>query len=198
MRRRAHPEGDGWQAISLPWDGVALSTSVRSSHPTSSGVRNGDKCYCVVAAPPTEGTLYDVLATPEVRQALATAQVELVDPSSTYMSMAEFSGDALIDFWDETVRQATIADSYPFVRITGEMPPSLRETPGRAEFFRYEALLNDWITKYPQAVVCLYDLRYWGSGMLVDIVRTHPRVMVGGLVFDNPYYSNPAVATAVS
>jgi hypothetical protein len=46
--------------------------------------------------------------------------------------------------------------------------------------------------------VCLYDLRYWGSGMLVDIVRTHPRVMVGGLVFDNPYYSNPAVAAAVS
>ena len=37
-------------------------------------------------------------------------------------------------------------------------------------------------------MLCLYDLRRLGSGVLLDLMRTHPRILLGGLVLENPHY----------
>ena len=62
---------------------------------------------------------------------------------------------------------------------------------GRAEFFRYEAKLNEVIPNYAQVILCLYDLDRFGAEVLMDTLRTHPRVVVDGMVHENPYYIEP-------
>jgi hypothetical protein len=73
-----------------------------------------------------------------------------------------------------------------------EKVPSVLDQPeGRAEFFRYEARLNEFIPSYPQVILCMYDLERFGAEVLMDTLRTHPMVIVDGMVHDNPYYIEP-------
>ena len=36
-----------------------------------------------------------------------------------------------------------------------------------------------------------YDLELFGTSMLVDVLKTHPKVLVGSMVLDNPEYLTP-------
>ena len=43
----------------------------------------------------------------------------------------------------------------------------------------------------PAAFCCVYDLQRFGAEVLIDSLRTHPVVVVDGMVRDNPYYIDP-------
>lgn len=36
-------------------------------------------------------------------------------------------------------------------------------------------------------VVCAYDLNRYSGAFIIDIMRTHPMIIVGGLLQDNPF-----------
>jgi hypothetical protein len=61
--------------------------------------------------------------------------------------------------------------------------------PGADEMFAYEAALNDFAPRYPQVLLCMYDLQRFGAGMLVDAVATHPRLLIGSLLMENPWFT---------
>jgi hypothetical protein len=67
----------------------------------------------------------------------------------------------------------------------------LRAPPGADEFIDYESELNNYVPEYPQAVLCLYDLALFGGSMLVDLLRTHPKLLLGSLIVENPHYLTP-------
>jgi hypothetical protein len=39
--------------------------------------------------------------------------------------------------------------------------------------------------------LCLYELDRFGGDVLVDVLKTHPKVLFGGMILDNPYYLAP-------
>lgn len=71
------------------------------------------------------------------------------------------------------------------------MPSVLDRRDGRAEFFRYESLLTAALSAVTEVVVCLYDLERFGAEVLMDTLRTHPRVIVDGMIHDNPSCIEP-------
>jgi hypothetical protein len=97
----------------------------------------------------------------------------------------------MLDYWDDEAAATRSGGNFSLTRATGEMPSVLDQPAGRAEFFRYEAMLNDVIPKNPQVILCLYDLERFGAEVLMDALRTHPTVVVDGMVHDNPYYLAP-------
>jgi hypothetical protein len=40
-------------------------------------------------------------------------------------------------------------------------------------------------------VVCAYDLNLISANVMMDVLRTHPFTIVGGIGCENPYYSKP-------
>ena len=69
---------------------------------------------------------------------------------------------------------------------------ALRAFPGVGELFYYESQLNKYTARIPRQVLfCMYDLDRVTGSMVIDAMRTHPRVLVGGLLFENPYYVDP-------
>jgi len=40
-------------------------------------------------------------------------------------------------------------------------------------------------------VICSYDLSRLGARLAVDIMRTHPVVIVGGILQENPFFVPP-------
>lgn len=154
------------------------------------GLAAGDKVVCVFDSPVTElrASLGDDR---EMDAYLASQQLELYPSDEAYLRTRPFSTDAVLAFWDSTVAAATRSGSYGFGRGSGEMPSEMSTLPARTEFFRYEAAVNRFAPRYPQAYLCLYDLERFGGGILVDLLRTHPKLLMGGLVLENPHYRPP-------
>jgi hypothetical protein len=42
--------------------------------------------------------------------------------------------------------------------------------------------------RHPDVVVCVYDLAMFGGETVVEIMRTHPLVIIGGIVQPNPFF----------
>jgi hypothetical protein len=47
------------------------------------------------------------------------------------------------------------------------------------------------VPRYPQVLLCLYDLDRFSRDLLVDILKTHPMVLMGSTVLEHLYYLHP-------
>ena len=128
-----------------------------------------------------------------VDAALAFKQLELADPTTTYLPSGDFVGEDMLAFWDSAANDAIASGQYSFVRAAGVMPSVLRDLPGGIEaFMAYEMDLNDYTSRHPEFVLlCMYDLEAFGGGVILDLLRTHPKLLLGGLVVDNPHFLSP-------
>jgi AcrR family transcriptional regulator len=154
------------------------------------GLKSGDKCICIV----------DSVAPEEIRAQLkndpgagtAPPQLELLSSSQAdYLRDGAFQTDVMLDFWERTVSAAVSDDGFPFVRIVGEMCWALRDVPGVDELVPYEAQVNRFAIRYPQVLLCLYDLDQFSGDIILGVLKTHPKVLAGGSVVANPHYIPP-------
>lgn len=153
------------------------------------GLRSGDKCICVLDDG-DPGALRAALTTTVSLDSSRNVQLDVHVSKDTYLLGGRFSTAAMLAFWDEAIG-AAIAGGYPFSRAVGEMTWALRQLPGVEELVGYESELNDFMPRYPQVILCLYDLERFDGEILFAMLKTHPRVLVGGMVLDNPYYLEP-------
>ena len=47
------------------------------------------------------------------------------------------------------------------------------------------------LPNYDMITVCVYDLAQFSASVVMDILRTHPQVIVGGVLRENPFYAPP-------
>jgi hypothetical protein len=155
------------------------------------GIRAQDKCLCILDSAMPSEVLAKLALRVDVGPPVETGQLEVVTPAEAYLRSGTFSTQAMLDYWGEAAEATETGGGFSLTRGTGEMPSVLDQPEGRAEFFRYEAKLNEVMPNYPQVILCLYDLERFGAVVLMDALRTHPMVIVDGMVHDNPYYIEP-------
>jgi hypothetical protein len=76
-------------------------------------------------------------------------------------------------------------------RSIGHMGWALQKPPGLDDLVEYEARLNYVLPRYKDPVICVYDVTKFGGDVIVDILRTHPMVIMGGTLQENPFYVPP-------
>jgi MEDS: MEthanogen/methylotroph, DcmR Sensory domain len=153
------------------------------------GLRTGEKCICMLASLGPKEVLARLGHHVDLDLSVERGQLELATPADAYLRTGTFVPDDMFTFWKETATAAEAAD-YGIARAVGEMPREL-DADGRRQFIRYEAQMTEFITDLPALLLCLYDLRLSGAEVLMDVLRTHPMVVVDGMLHDNPYYVLP-------
>lgn len=150
------------------------------------GLQAGEKCVCIVSHDMAEAELESV-------RSLSRHDNQLtVDRSDdTYLRDGSFSSDRMLSYWDSAISQS-IKDGFTFSRVAGEMTWALERMPGVENLVSYEAQLNPFLRKHQAVIVCLYEIGRFSGDILVGILKTHPKVILGGIVLDNPYYVDPA------
>jgi hypothetical protein len=68
---------------------------------------------------------------------------------------------------------------------------ALVDMPGAGDLIEYETRVNYVIPKYDGPVICTYDLTKFGASVVMDALRTHPVVIIGGLLQENPFFVPP-------
>jgi len=153
------------------------------------GLTAGDKCICIVDSAGTAERLAQ-LPGACAEPGPFGGQLDVHLPESTYLAGGEFTTADMLTFWTEAMVKAEI-EGYSFCRLVGEMTWALRDAPGVEHLIGYESALNRVTCSSPVIVLCLYDLDRFGGEVVVNVVKTHPQVLIQGILVENPYYVGP-------
>ena len=157
------------------------------------GLSAGDRCLAVVDTS-EPGELLDALGTGE-DDAHRADQLTVLASRDVYLTERGFDMDGMLDFYGAELRGVAEGRSgYDCIRTAGEMTWALRDIPGVEDLLAYEARVNQVMAAYPQAAaisLCVYDVERFDAGLIVGVLRTHPKAAIAGTVIDNPFYIQP-------
>ncbi len=127
----------------------------------------------------------------DVESALANGQLSLVTAHDTYLHNGAFDPDKMIAFLREQTDQA-ISEGYTALRVSGEMTWVLGNLPDSKLLIEYEVKLNEFFPESRCLAICQYDRRRFDAAVLLEVLRTHPKVIIGTEACENCYYVPPA------
>jgi hypothetical protein len=119
-----------------------------------------------------------------------SGQLEIETWERTYLRPGRFDQDAMLDLV-ESVLTRSRGQGYPLTRMVAHMEWALQDLPGVHDIVEYESRFNRMIAPYDDVVICTYDATRFGGDVIVDILRTHPMVILRGAVQENPFYVPP-------
>jgi hypothetical protein len=156
------------------------------------GIERGEKAFHIVDPRLMEDHLTRLReAGIDADTAQSRGQLVVKRWQEAYLKDGHFDQDRMIALVEE-VLAAGAAEGYPLTRAVGHMEWALEDAPGVGDLLAYETRLNFMLPKYKDAVVCTYDCSKFGAGVAMDILRTHPTVILGGVLQRNPFYVPPA------
>jgi hypothetical protein len=155
------------------------------------GFERGDKAFHIVDPELREEHLKRLTeAGINVEQAMDTRQLEVRPWQEAYLRGDHFDQNAMLALIEE-VLQSGAAAGYAVTRLLAHMEWALLDKPGVDDLVEYETRLNHVLPKYHDPVICTYDLSKFGSRVAIDIMRTHPVVIIGGVLQENPFFVPP-------
>jgi hypothetical protein len=155
------------------------------------GLDRGDKAFHLVDPELREehcGRLVD--AGINVDLAMGTGQLEVRSWNEGPLSGDRFDQDVWLESFEQ-VLQSGPAAGYAQTRFLAQMEWALVDLPGVDDLIEFETLVNYTVLKYDDAVICAYDLSKFGASVAMDALRTHPVVIMGGLLQENPFFVPP-------
>jgi hypothetical protein len=117
-------------------------------------------------------------------------RLEIRDWAATYQLSKPFDADAMLSLLKEMLDDGRTR-GFASTRLVAQMEWACEPPPCGDELLRYEARLNDLLRDYSDPVVCAYDLARFGAATVVDVLRTHPVAVIGGVLQENPFYVPP-------
>jgi hypothetical protein len=155
------------------------------------GFERGDKAFHIVDPELRETHLRRLAeAGIDVEGAVASGQLELRRWQDAYLRDNHFDQDGMLVLLEEVLRSGTAA-GYPLTRFVSRVELSLLDKAGVEKWLEYEARVNYVVSQHDDPVICTYDLANLSAGMMLDLLRVHPVVIVGGVLQENPFFVPP-------
>jgi hypothetical protein len=126
----------------------------------------------------------------DIQEADRRDQLEVRAWEDAYLQEGHFDQNRQIALIESVLQQGK-AKGFPLTRLVANMEWALEELPGVHDIVEYETRLNHVLPNYDDAVCCTYDLTKFGASVVMNILRTHPMVIVGGILQENPYFVPP-------
>lgn len=119
-----------------------------------------------------------------------SGQLNVVASEETYLQGGCFEAERMYNMLEGVLRQA---EEGPFgrVRTCGDMSWVLRNMPGTDELMEYESRVNELTAQHDCTLMCVYDINQFSGRAVMDILSTHPMVILGHRLYENPYYIEP-------
>jgi hypothetical protein len=155
------------------------------------GFDQGDKAFHLVDPERREEHLTRLAeAGINVQEAMDIGQLEVRPWEDGPLRGGSFDQDAWLATFEQ-VLQSGPAAGYAQTRFLGHMEWALVDLPGVEDLIEFETRVNYVVPKYDDTVVCAYDLAKFGASVVIHALRTHPAVIIGGLLQENPFFVPP-------
>lgn len=155
------------------------------------GLENDEKCIYVAH----ENSVPDVISSlrkngVDIQRYMNSGQLTITKAEDTYLKQGRFNLNDMLGFWNKN-SVAALKGRYRGIRISIEMTGALGKSSTLAELVKYEAKVNDVLPGSPVIGLCQYDRGKFRERVLLDVVRTHPLIIVDSQVCENLYYVPP-------
>lgn len=104
--------------------------------------------------------------------------------AETYLRDGRFDQEEMIGLLDDLLGDATT----PRVRMVTDMGWAAQEPDVSELMLEYEARAGSTQPRYPHISICVYDTSKFGGDVLIDVLRTHPMALIGGMLQINPFF----------
>lgn len=126
----------------------------------------------------------------DTERCLSCSQMEVLSWDDVYLHGDVFDQDRMLAAIEEAIDAGRKA-GYPRMRIMGNMGWTLKKRPGTEQVLEFESRVNNVLSKHRQLAVCVYDMAKMSGTLMMDLLRSHPMTLVGGVIYENPYYTPP-------
>lgn len=126
----------------------------------------------------------------DVAEAEKNGQYKLRDWDEVYYCDGCFDQDRMLNTWKDLF-DPTGSKGFPRTRLVAQMEWALEDRDGASDLLEYEARFNNIHRGSSDPVICIYDLSKFSPDVIGDALRTHPMVIMGGLLQENPLYTPP-------
>jgi MEDS: MEthanogen/methylotroph, DcmR Sensory domain len=126
----------------------------------------------------------------DVEAAVGTGQLEVRPWQEGPLRGDRFDQDSWLAAFEQ-VLQSGPAGGYAQTRFLANMEWALVDLPGVDDLIEFETRVNYVVPKYDDTVICAYDLSKFAASVVIYALRTHPVVIIGGLVQENPFFVPP-------
>ncbi len=115
-------------------------------------------------------------------------QLDLLDWADAHLRGGHFDQNSTRSLMKE-IRRRGKEQGFQRIRFVTHMEWALEDRPGVDALLEYEASAN--LVPSEDPVICAYELTNFGGDVIVDIMRTHPMIIIGGILQENPFFVPP-------
>jgi hypothetical protein len=154
------------------------------------GFEQGDKSFHIIDERRREEYMNQLRAAGIDSSAEMTGQLEVRGWQNTQLRPGWFDQHAMLAVVGEVLRDAK-EKGYLHTRWIADMAWALEDKPGVEHLAEFCARLNFVVPKYRATIICAYDLARFTAAQVVDVLRSHPLAVIGGIVQENPFFTSP-------
>ena len=155
------------------------------------GLAAGERCVYIADHTTVDAVVTALLGSGvDATAECARGALRIITARDSYLRDGAFDPGAMLAFLEEATASA-LADGFSALRVTSEMTWVLGDAPGSERLLEYESRLNEFFPNHEALAICQYDRSRFTPDLLLGIVRTHPTVVTGYTVCDNPFFVPP-------
>lgn len=117
-------------------------------------------------------------------------QLEVRTNSDVYIREGRFDQDRMLQVFEQLASGNAKGD-FPLSRIVCRMDWVVGDRSYVDDVIEFESRVNDVWRRHDDAVICTYHLSRFGGDAVIDIMRTHPLIIIGGILQQNPFFVPP-------
>jgi hypothetical protein len=155
------------------------------------GLKSGDKAVHVLNPEQRQDHLRRLVAAGiDPAAAEQSGQLELRTNTEVYLPDGRFDQDRMLAVFEQ-LASGNAPGGFPLSRICCRMDWAVQDRSHVDDVIEFEARVNEVWLHHDDAVICTYHLGQFGGDAVIDIMRTHPLVIVGGILQHNPFFVPP-------
>jgi hypothetical protein len=120
-----------------------------------------------------------------------SGQLLIRNNSEVYLRDGRFDQDRMLVAFEQMAASARSAEGFPMSRIVCRMDWVSGDQSRVDDVIEFESRVDDVWRRYDDAVICTYHLGQFSGDAVIDIMRTHPMVVIGGLLHQSPFFTPP-------
>jgi hypothetical protein len=119
-----------------------------------------------------------------------SGQFELRTNTDGYLREGRFDQDRMLEVFEQ-LASGNAKERFRDSRIVCQMDWAAGNRSHIDHLVEFESRVNEMWQHHDGAVICVYSLAQFGGDMVVDIMRTQPMIIIGGVLLQNPFFAPP-------
>jgi hypothetical protein len=120
----------------------------------------------------------------------SSGQLELRINTEIYLRDGKFDKDRMLHAFEQ-IASGNATGAFPLSRIVCRMDWAAEGKSYTNDLIEFESRVNHVWEHHDDAVICTYHLGQFGGDTVIDIMRTHPMIIIGGILQQNPFFVPP-------